>query len=78
MNITHGKGTTEYGPGVEITLTGDEVVTAIMAYLVAHNVVVRGPRTVSVNGQLCEHGRVYVDPSGFVVVNSDERFSGRS
>lgn len=66
MEIGYGKGTTEYGPGVAIELTGDEVATAIAAYLVAHNVHVSGPRTITVNGELCEKGRVYVDPSGFV------------
>jgi hypothetical protein len=50
MNINHGKGTTEFGPGVEITLTGDEVAIAIDAWLVAHGVYVSGPRTIRVNG----------------------------
>jgi len=67
MNIKLGKGTTEYGPGVNVELDGDEVATAIGAYLVAHGVHVVGPRTISVNGELCEFGRVYVDPSGFVI-----------
>jgi len=49
-----------------IELTGDEVATAIDAYLVAHNVHVSGPRTIRVNGELCKTGLVYVDPSGFV------------
>ena len=66
----------EYGPGVEVRLTGSDVAQAIDAYLVAHGVVVRGPRTVQVNGELCEYGRVYVDPSGFVV-HDGKRFSGR-
>jgi len=76
MRIEYGKGSTEFGPGVNIELTGDEVAIAIDAYLVAHGVHVDGPRTVTVNGELCEHGRVYVDPSGFAVANG-ERFSGR-
>jgi len=76
MDVRYGAGRTEFGPGVSITLTGDEVATAIDAYLVAHGVHVRGSRTVMVNGELCEIGHVYVDPSGFVVANG-ERFSGR-
>lgn len=36
MEVKYGKGKTQYGPGVSIDLTGDEVVTAIDAYLVAH------------------------------------------
>ena len=67
MRIKRGKGTTEYGPGVSINLTGCEVATAIDAYLVACGVCVRGPRTITVNDELCEHGHVYVDPSGSVI-----------
>lgn len=75
MKIKQGKGTTEYGPGVEIKLTGDEVATAIDAYLVARNVHVSGARTITVNGELCNKGRVYVDPSGFVI-NKGKKISG--
>jgi len=56
--------------GVSIQLTGDEVAIAIDAYLVARGVNVSGPRTVLVNGRLCERGEVYVDPSGSVNVNA--------
>lgn len=76
MEIRFGDGTTKYGPGVAIELTGDEVATAIDTWLVAHNVHVMGPRTVTVNGELCEVGRVYVDPSGLVVADG-KRFTGR-
>jgi len=60
------------GLGVNIHLSGDEVATAIHAYLVSHNIYVRGPRTVTVNGQLCEVGKVYVDPSGQVIAKGKE------
>jgi hypothetical protein len=76
MNVRHGNGTTEYGPGVSIDLTGDEVATAIDAWLVAHGIHVSGPRTITVNGELCAVGHVYVDPSGFVVARG-EKVSGR-
>ncbi len=76
MKIKRGKGRTKYGPGVSIELSGDEVALAIDAYIVAHGAHVNGPRTVTVNGDLCEKGRVYVDPSGFVITNGD-RYSGR-
>ena len=76
MIVKHGNGTSQYGPGVSIELTGDEVATAIDAYLVAHGIHVDGPRTVKVNGALCKTGRVYVDPSGFVIANG-EKLSGR-
>jgi len=66
-NIKRGNGTTQYGPGVTIELTGDEVATAIAAYLVAHDINISGARTIRVNGELCEAGEVYVDPSGHVV-----------
>lgn len=76
MQVRYGDGKTELGPGVTVELTGDEVATAIDAYLVAHGVHVRGSRTITVNGDLCEEGRIYVDPSGFVVANG-AHLSGR-
>lgn len=76
MIIKHGIGKSEFGPGVSIELTGDEVATAIDSYLVAHNVYVDGPRTIRVNGKLCNKGSVYVDPSGFVI-NKGNKISGR-
>lgn len=76
MKVTPGEGATEYGPGVIIDLTGDEVATAIDAWLVAQSVHVSGPRTTTVNGELCEWGRVRVDPSGFVIAEG-KKFSGR-
>jgi len=72
MKIDIGSGKTEYGPGVEIILSGDEVARAIDAYLVAHAVVVSGPRTIRVNGEPIEVGKIYVDPSGFVISNGIE------
>ena len=75
MRISYGKGTSKYGPGVSIKLTGDEVATAIDAWLVAHGCHVSGPRTIRVNDELCEDGHVYVDPSGFVIAKG-KRFSG--
>lgn len=71
-----GKGRTEFGTGVEVVLTGDEVATAIDAFLVAHGIYVSGPRTIRVNSELCEVGSIYVDPSGFVV-SGGKRHSGR-
>jgi len=67
VKVKGGQGNSPYGLGVNIELTGDEVATAIDAYLVAQGICVRGPRTVTVNGELCEEGHVYVDPSGFVI-----------
>lgn len=77
MEVKFGRGPTQYGPGVEINLSGDEVAVAIDAYLVAHGVLVRGSRTITVNGELCESGQVYVDPSGFVM-NEGERLNGNA
>ena len=76
MDVKRGLGASWCGPGVDIELTGNEVATAIDAYLVAHGVIVRGPRTIRVNGELCERGSVYVDPSGKVIDNGEE-YSGR-
>lgn len=76
MRIHYGNGRTKYGPGVQIDLTGDEVASAIDAFLVAHGVCVIGARTITVNGRLCELGGVYVDPSGGVNTET-EYWAGR-
>ena len=76
MEVKYGKGRTQFGPGVSIELSGEEVAAAIHAWLVAHGVYVSGPSTVTVNGDLCETGHVYVDPSGCVIDNG-RKFSGR-
>ncbi len=71
-----GSGKTEFGPGVEVTLTGAEVATAIDAFLVARGIHVSGPRTITVNGELCAAGSIYVDPSGFVI-SRWKKYDGR-
>ena len=76
MNVSFGKGDPEYGTGVQIDLTGNEVATAIYAYLVAHNVYIDGPATIRVNGELIKKGEIYVDPSGRVI-EKGEGWSGR-
>lgn len=76
MDVQFGKGKTEYGTGVQIDLTGDEVATAIDTYLVAHGIVIVGARTIRVNGELCKEGDIYVDPSGKVIA-SGVAWSGR-
>jgi len=74
--VKFGEGKTKFGTGVSIELTGDEVATAIDAYLVAHKVYVSGPRTIFVNKELCTSGGVYIDPCGFVIKDG-KRFNGR-
>ena len=69
MQVRPGTGTTDYGAGVDVFLTGDEVASAIAAYVAARGVIVTGPRTITVNGGLCGHGRVYVDPCGYVIAD---------
>jgi hypothetical protein len=76
MIIKYGSSKTKYGPGVDIELTGDEIAGAISAYLVAHDIHISGPRTITVNGDLCDFGRVYVDPSGFII-SEGVKFDGR-
>jgi hypothetical protein len=56
MEIKKGKGSSEFGPGVEINLSGNELATAIDAYLVAHGIIVVGPRTIR-NCELSERLR---------------------
>ena len=76
MEIDYGDGKTEYGTGIDIDLSGEELAIAIEAYLVAHDCHISGPRTIRVNGELCEEAHIYVDPLGFVVCGG-ERLSGR-
>lgn len=76
MKVTYGKGITEFGPGVDIELTGQEVAIAIYTYLTAHRVHISGPATIRVNGRLCKSGSIYVDPSGEVVAEG-KLYSGR-
>ena len=75
MNIRYGNGQTEFGPGVEILLTGEEIATAVFSWLVGHGVHINGPRTIRINGGQISDGSIYVDPSGFVVCEG-EKFSG--
>ena len=75
--MQYGEETSEYGPGVSIKLDGNEVARAIDAWLVANGVHVSGPRTVSVNGELCREGHIYVDPSGFIITPRGRKLSGR-
>ena len=74
MEIKYGEGKTEYGPGVEINLSGNEVAIAIDAFLTAHDIHINGARTIRVNGELCQKGRIYVDPSGQVREENKEWF----
>ncbi len=77
MNIEYGNGSTVYGPGVEIKLTGDEIAKAIDLYLYSQGVIVRGARTIYYDGKLFKDlGRVYVDPTGFVIYEG-KKFDGR-
>lgn len=77
MNVDYGEHRSPFGTGVVISLSGEEVATAISAFLVARGVHVEGPRTITVNAARCTSGRVYVDPAGLVIVGGDRVFSGR-
>lgn len=76
MEIYYGGGKTQYGTGVKIDLTGEDVALAIMAYLVAHDIHKFGPSTITVNGELIEEASIYVDPSGKVIAK-EKSYSGR-
>ena len=74
--VRYGDSKSEYGPGVCVELTGDDVATAISSFIVAHKIYVHGPHTITVNGELCKSGEVYVDPSGYLI-SDGVKFSGR-
>jgi hypothetical protein len=76
MDVKYGNGKTEYGPGVSISLSGSEVAYAISTYLMAHGIHVHGPRTITVNGELCNKGHIYVDPNGFVIADGKKYDGG--
>ena len=76
MKVDYGNGKTKYGPGVEIKLTGEDVAKAIYLYLFSKDVKITGSATIKVNDDLCRHGIVYVDPSGYVM-NRGVKLSGR-
>jgi|GEM_PF-1216954 len=76
MKIEYGNGSTKFGPGVDIKLTGSEVATAISSWLVAHGVHIDGAKTIKVNEELIKDGRVYVDPEGFVIDYDGRKFLG--
>lgn len=72
IEIDYGDGPTKYGPGVQIDMDGDELAKAIDLWLHAQGFTVRGPRTIRVNGELCESASCYVDPSAFVVFDGEK------
>ncbi len=76
MDIYYGNGKSEFGPGVQIDLSGEEVARAISAYLLANGVYVNGPRSIRVNGEFTESGSIYVDPSGWVE-RGNKHWAGR-
>ena len=69
MKIKYGKGTTKYGTGVDIKLSGNEVAKAIYLYLYAQGVHIQGAATIRANGKLLKKHRIYVDPAGSVIAN---------
>lgn len=77
-DVKYGNGKTEYGPGVLITLSGEEMAKAVMLWLHSQDVIVRGPATIRYDGEFLQDNlaTVYVDPSGFVIAD-DQKFSGR-
>lgn len=76
MDLRYGNGKTKYGPGVSIDLTGEEAARAIFAWVVGQGVHIDGPRTLTVNGELIEHAKIYVDPSGFVITSDGKKMPG--
>jgi hypothetical protein len=67
MEVRYGDADTGDGTGVLVELTGNEIARAVDLLVYSQGVIVRGPRTVTVNGDSCRSGRVRVDPYGFVI-----------
>ncbi len=77
MDIKYGRYPGEFGPGIEIELTGNELAQAIETWLMAQGVLITGARTTTVNdGDPCGSARVFVDPGGFITT-AGQRISGR-
>ncbi len=70
MKIKKGKGTSEFGKGVEIKLSAKDVCLAIEAYLVTKNIHYSGSRTMTINGELIKKGSVYIDPAATLVAKN--------
>ena len=80
MKISQPKPLTKYGSGVLIELDDHDLATAIEAFLAFKGVYIRGARTITVNGELCENAEVFIDPSGEVTHNKrskSKHYSGR-
>jgi len=82
MKIKYGKNKNNtLGPGIEINLNGVEIATAINNYLVSRKIEIYGARTIRINGQSIQSGKVFIDPTGAIICknkNGDmEYFSGR-
>ena len=77
MKVKKGKGTSEFGTGIKIELTGDELAHAIDMFLYYKKVYVDGARTIRVNGERCDSASIYVDPSGSLM-KKGVRISGRT
>lgn len=60
-----------------VELSGDEVATAIDAYLVARRISVSGSRTITMRGELLYGASIYVDSSGRLVDNRKRRLKHR-
>lgn len=76
MKLDYGKGKTEFGPGVLIQLTGNELCRAIDAFIKDKGLEVKGPRTVRIAGHAATGASVYVDPAG-LVIHKGKKYSGR-
>lgn len=65
--------------GQEIQLDGDELATAVDAYLAAHNICVSGSRTITYSTVFSQRyglgrgAKVYVDPRGRIYDNRDQQ-----
>lgn len=77
MKIDKGKGTSEFGTGINIEMSGEELAHAVSTYVHSRGIHIDGSRTITVNGELCESASIYVDPCGSLIIDG-RKISGRT
>jgi hypothetical protein len=74
MNIKYGNTQSKRGHSIIIELDGAEVAEAIDAWIIGRGVYVSGERAVTVNGEICHTGQIYIfSPASLAVTPIGEK-----